>query len=175
MLVQCVLWVMWGIFLFRKHLICSVANNVSQVRMTTFWHWRCKISSWCQHMTSCPIHFSYLLFHGGPHSNGWWVRHIGPCKCRHCTSPFMHNHVRWDPRVITKKQSMRDWYKEPQACGCIDYAKCQQQPQWANCHERVVSAVSTLTLSLLRVINVKIPLQPHKKYDITQNGELDFS
>ena len=33
---------------------------------------------------------------------------------------------------------------------------------------------SLLTLSLLRVINVKIPLQPHKKYDITQHGELDF-
>ena len=32
-----------------------------------------------------------------------------------------------------------------------------------------------LTLSLLRVINAKIPLQPHKKYDITQYGELDFS
>ena len=32
-----------------------------------------------------------------------------------------------------------------------------------------------LTLSPLRVINVKIPLQPHKKYDITQYGELDFS
>ena len=31
------------------------------------------------------------------------------------------------------------------------------------------------TLSLLRVINVKIPLQPQKKYDITQYGELDFS
>ena len=27
----------------------------------------------------------------------------------------------------------------------------------------------------LRVINVKIPLQPHKKHDITQYGELDFS
>ena len=36
-------------------------------------------------------------------------------------------------------------------------------------------AVKDLTLSLLRVINVKIPLQPHKKYDITQYGELDFS
>ena len=36
-------------------------------------------------------------------------------------------------------------------------------------------AVVALTLSLLRVINVKIPLQPHKKYDITQYGELDFS
>ena len=35
--------------------------------------------------------------------------------------------------------------------------------------------LSFLTLSLLRVINVKIPLQPHKKYDITQYGELDFS
>ena len=34
---------------------------------------------------------------------------------------------------------------------------------------------SRLTLSLLRVINVKIPLQPHKKYDITKYGELDFS
>ena len=32
-----------------------------------------------------------------------------------------------------------------------------------------------LTLSLLRVINVKIPLQNYKKYDITQYGELDFS
>ena len=32
-----------------------------------------------------------------------------------------------------------------------------------------------ITLSLLRVINVKIPLQPHKKYDITQYGELGFS
>ena len=32
-----------------------------------------------------------------------------------------------------------------------------------------------LTLSVLTVINVKIPLQPHKKYDITQYGELDFS
>ena len=32
-----------------------------------------------------------------------------------------------------------------------------------------------LTLSRRRVINVKIPLQPHKKYDITQYGELDFS
>ena len=31
------------------------------------------------------------------------------------------------------------------------------------------------TLSLLRVINVKIPLQPHKKYDITQYGKLNFS
>ena len=37
------------------------------------------------------------------------------------------------------------------------------------------SLVVGLTLSLLRVINVKIPLQPHKKYDITQYGELDFS
>ena len=27
----------------------------------------------------------------------------------------------------------------------------------------------------LRVINIKIPLQPHKKHDITQYGELDFS
>ena len=35
--------------------------------------------------------------------------------------------------------------------------------------------IIVLTLSLLRVINVKIPLQPHKKYDITQYGELDFS
>ena len=34
---------------------------------------------------------------------------------------------------------------------------------------------SQLTLSLPRVINVKIPLQPHKKYDTTQYGELDFS
>ena len=34
---------------------------------------------------------------------------------------------------------------------------------------------STLTLSLLRVINVKIPLQPYKKYDITQYGGRDFS
>ena len=32
-----------------------------------------------------------------------------------------------------------------------------------------------LTLSLLRVINVKIPLQPHHKYYSTQYGELDFS
>ena len=38
-----------------------------------------------------------------------------------------------------------------------------------------VHFVVILTLSLLRVINVKIPLQPHKKYDITQYGELDFS
>ena len=37
------------------------------------------------------------------------------------------------------------------------------------------SQAKSLTLSLLRVINVKIPLQPHKKYDITQYGELDFS
>ena len=39
----------------------------------------------------------------------------------------------------------------------------------------VVMAYSVLALSLLRVINVKIPLQPHKKYDITQYGELEFS
>ena len=32
-----------------------------------------------------------------------------------------------------------------------------------------------LTLSLLRMINVKFPLQPHQKYYITQYGELDFS
>ena len=36
-------------------------------------------------------------------------------------------------------------------------------------------AGQVLTLSLLRVINVKIPLQNHKKYDITQYGELDFT
>ena len=35
--------------------------------------------------------------------------------------------------------------------------------------------VLSLTLSLLRVIDVKIPLQPHQKYNITQYGELDFS
>ena len=40
---------------------------------------------------------------------------------------------------------------------------------------RSILLVSFLTLSLLRVINVKIPLQPHKKYDITQYGEFDFS
>ena len=39
----------------------------------------------------------------------------------------------------------------------------------------ILSINPGLTLSLLRVINVKIPLQPHKKYDITQYGELDFS
>ena len=49
-----------------------------------------------------------------------------------------------------------------------------------NCnHNRVLLCYQTfkfeLTLSLLRLINVKIPLQPHKKYDITQYGELDFS
>ena len=33
---------------------------------------------------------------------------------------------------------------------------------------------SVLSLSLLRVINVKIPLQPHKKYDITQKENLAF-
>ena len=32
-----------------------------------------------------------------------------------------------------------------------------------------------LTLSLLRVINVKFPLQPHQIYYITQYGELGFS
>ena len=32
-----------------------------------------------------------------------------------------------------------------------------------------------LTLSLPTVINFKIPLQPHQKYEITQNGELGFS
>ena len=32
-----------------------------------------------------------------------------------------------------------------------------------------------LTLSLLRVINVNFPLQPHHKYYITQYGELGFS
>ena len=36
-------------------------------------------------------------------------------------------------------------------------------------------SVTLLTLSLLGVINVKIPLQPHKKYDITQYREFDFS
>ena len=44
----------------------------------------------------------------------------------------------------------------------------------AGAHNRS-EQVTCLTLSLLRVINVKIPLQPHKKYDITQYGELDFS
>ena len=33
----------------------------------------------------------------------------------------------------------------------------------------------TLTLSLPRVINFKILLQPHQKYNITQYGELGFS
>ena len=33
----------------------------------------------------------------------------------------------------------------------------------------------TLTLSLPRVIKIKLPLQPHKKYNITQCGELGFS
>ena len=32
-----------------------------------------------------------------------------------------------------------------------------------------------LSFLALRVINVKIPLQPHNTYDITQYGELDFS
>ena len=32
-----------------------------------------------------------------------------------------------------------------------------------------------LTLSLLRVIDVKFPLHPHQKYYITQYGELGFS
>ena len=36
-------------------------------------------------------------------------------------------------------------------------------------------APSVLTLSLLRVINVKFPLQPHQKYNITQYEELGFS
>ena len=35
--------------------------------------------------------------------------------------------------------------------------------------------VSRLTLSFLRVINAKFPLQPNRKYYITQYGELDFS
>ena len=33
----------------------------------------------------------------------------------------------------------------------------------------------SLTLSLPRVINVKFPLQPHQKYNITKYGELGFS
>ena len=32
-----------------------------------------------------------------------------------------------------------------------------------------------LTLSLPRVINIKLPLQPHQKYYITQYRELGFS
>ena len=43
------------------------------------------------------------------------------------------------------------------------------------CWQPALSENPALTLSLLTVINVKIPLQPHKKYDITQYGELDFS
>ena len=35
--------------------------------------------------------------------------------------------------------------------------------------------LAALTLSLLRVISFKFPLQPHQKYDITQYGELGFS
>ena len=35
-------------------------------------------------------------------------------------------------------------------------------------HDATKILTHTKTLSLLRVINVKIPLQPHKKYDITQ-------
>ena len=35
--------------------------------------------------------------------------------------------------------------------------------------------VSWLTLSLQRVINVKFPLQPHRKHCITQYEELGFS
>ena len=36
-------------------------------------------------------------------------------------------------------------------------------------------AVMNLSLSLPRVINLKFPLQPHQKYNITQYGELGFS
>ena len=50
-------------------------------------------------------------------------------------------------------------------------------PNWGKeiSHISSLEMMLKLTLSLLRVINVKIPLQPHKKYDITQYGELDFS
>ena len=37
-----------------------------------------------------------------------------------------------------------------------------------------VCAGADLTLSLPRVINIKFPLQPHQKYNITQYGELGF-
>ena len=53
---------------------------------------------------------------------------------------------------------------KPEKCPWVDWAV----------HSVLVTTVP-LALSLLRVINVKIPLQPHKKYDITQYGELDFS
>ena len=39
----------------------------------------------------------------------------------------------------------------------------------------LLSSEGEITLSLLRVINVKFPLEPHQKYNITQYGELGFS
>ena len=42
-------------------------------------------------------------------------------------------------------------------------------------HADQTGCQSGLTLSLLRVINVKFLLQPHQKYYITQQGELGFS
>ena len=54
-----------------------------------------------------------------------------------------------------------------------DYS-CAKRQQCKSWHKTLAGGESGLTLSLLRVINVNIPLQPHKKYDITQYGELAF-
>ena len=49
------------------------------------------------------------------------------------------------------------------------------------CHSSMRASAQTdnpaflFTLSLLRVINFKFPLQPHRKYYITQYEELCFS
>ena len=44
---------------------------------------------------------------------------------------------------------------------------------WDNVH--LAQAKGRLTLSLLRMINVKFPLKPQQKYYITRHGELGFS
>ena len=43
------------------------------------------------------------------------------------------------------------------------------------CCLHVCSCLPTFTLSFPRVINVKFPLQPHQKFNITKYGELGFS
>ena len=46
---------------------------------------------------------------------------------------------------------------------------------WLNCYMRDTTQTFALTLSFPRVINITFLLQPHQKYYITQNEELDFS
>ena len=125
----------------------------------------------CEDLPDCPCRQRHQCLFGAlqQHCLCWGTREQ---LCR-SGKQYPNHEIRWEV-LLTQSSCWNERYQTPTAPNSQKKTS-KTNESCCGLQGDIKFKWITLTLSLLRVTNVKIPLQPHKKYDITQHGELDFS